>query len=281
MKATRPTIVDKFIRPGQYVADEVEKSLIVLHHTVGGSADSTLDWWNTDKDRVATALIVDRDGTIIRAFPEECYAWHLGQGVATETERRSIGIEMASEGGLTLRGDALYAFDGRKRFCHVSQTDKYFDAGRLFRGFRYFDVYDRAQVESVLRLVDWLCDEYGIPRQTPADHTSYSSGLKQYRGVIGHHHVRPDKSDIHAGFPWAELERVLSGREIGASAPHAMPPTSLPPDLPDRARNVFDAWTQPGPNVAAQLAAMQKVRKDWPTLGRALDALAGIPSVHA
>ncbi len=278
MKAARPPITDRFIRPGQFVADEVEKSLVALHHTVGGTAASTLDWWNTDKSRVATSFVVERNGVIYRAFPEECYAWHLGQGVATEHERRSIGIEIASEGGLTRRGDELFSFDGRKRFCHISETAKYYDAGQLWRGYRYFDVYDPAQVESVLQLVDWLCDEYDIPRQTPADHTSYSSGLKSYRGVIGHHHVRPDKSDIHAGFPWAELERVLARRGGEPSAPHAMPTASL---ALSHAPIVFDAWTQPGPNVPAQLAAMQKLRSEWPSLGRALDALAGIQHVDA
>ena len=32
-----------------------EKSLICLHHTVGGSAESTFRWWDTDPDPIGTA----------------------------------------------------------------------------------------------------------------------------------------------------------------------------------------------------------------------------------
>src|SRR5437868_10376792 len=46
------------------------KDLIVLHHTVGGSAKSTFDYWRTDPQHIGTAYIVERDGTIFEVFPD-------------------------------------------------------------------------------------------------------------------------------------------------------------------------------------------------------------------
>lgn len=57
----------------------------------------------------------------------------------------------------------------------------------------------------MVELVGHLCDTFGISRQTPGDHLSFNPALYDYKGVIGHHHVRGDKSDLHPGFPWDTL----------------------------------------------------------------------------
>ncbi len=40
----------------------------MLHHTAGGSARSTFNYWNGNATRIATAYIVERDGTIFEVF---------------------------------------------------------------------------------------------------------------------------------------------------------------------------------------------------------------------
>jgi len=54
------TVVDRTQRLDKkdYIAAETKKSLIVLHHTVGGSAQSTIDYWRSDPGRIATARCV-------------------------------------------------------------------------------------------------------------------------------------------------------------------------------------------------------------------------------
>jgi hypothetical protein len=37
------------------------------------------------------------------------------------------------------------------------------------------------------------------------DHFSHNERLHEFKGIIGHHHVRRDKSDIHPGFDWNKL----------------------------------------------------------------------------
>ena len=61
-------------------------------------------------------------------------------------------------------------------------------------------------LESVFKLVDHLLTLYSIPRQTPADHLGVDpQSYREFRGVLGHHQLRPDKTDVHPGFPWDEL----------------------------------------------------------------------------
>ena len=114
------------LAPGDYFHDIVKKTQIYLHHTVGGSAKSTFDYWQAQANHVATAFIVERDGTIFQVYDPHLWAWHLGLKLPSNTQanKQSIGIEMASEGALrsgkelnTMSGitkfdeDWLYAFD--------------------------------------------------------------------------------------------------------------------------------------------------------------------------
>lgn len=82
--------------------DVVPKTQLYLHHTVGGSAISTYNYWEGKTNRVATAYIIERDGTIYEVFDPHYWAWHLGLKTASNTiaNKQSIGIEIASEGAL-------------------------------------------------------------------------------------------------------------------------------------------------------------------------------------
>lgn len=197
---------------GQFVAEPQDKDLIVLHHTVGGSAKSTFDYWNRSPERIGTAFIVDRDGTIYSTFPAECWAYHLGLKGASAAggrhERRSIGIEIASEGALLESGGELYCFDIVSPRTHFARS-KAFDLGYPWRGRRWFDLYEAAQLASVFELVEDLLTRFHIPRQTVRDHRASfpADGTDRlaFRGVLAHCDLRADKTDTHPGFPWDDL----------------------------------------------------------------------------
>lgn len=193
----------------QYLSDVSRKSLIVLHHTAGATAESTFNYWRSNGARIGTAYIVARDGRVYEVFPPEKWAYHLGiKKTRGRVDRRSIGIEIASEGGLTNGSAAgkrrrLYSFDV------VSDRTEFhgpvYEAGDLYRGYSWFASYTPEAIASVGRLVDDLCSRFDIPRRTPSDHLSYSRDLRDFEGVLGHNHLRRDKSDLHPGFNWKAL----------------------------------------------------------------------------
>lgn len=218
-----PPDVDRSLRlkPDQYKPDVEEKSLIVLHHTVGGSAESTFKWWVDDPEPVGTAYIVARDGKVFEVFPPRQWAWHLGIK-SPRTEQRSIGIELASEGALTTQGDAgsevLYAFDGRRRLGLATTLLAEGRVVRLewpWRGYQWFDAYEEKQVTSTIKLVAYLCEMYGIQRWLPPreDLTLPADRRKWigWNGVLHHAMLRRSKTDLHPGFPWERLRYALEG----------------------------------------------------------------------
>jgi len=213
----------------QYFPQTQAKTAIVLHHTVGGSARSTFNWWHSDREaatgqqrRVGTAYLIERDGRIFEVFPPECWAYHLGlRDMAVE--QRTIGIELCSEGGLERRADDLWGI-GRS----LGAVDRLFEQERVYhipqgwRGFQWFDAYEEEQIVAACQLVRWLCERFNVPaampRATewygPADAKRWSA----FAGVIHHALLRPDKSDLHPGFPEWRLARLLGAWPIREAA---------------------------------------------------------------
>ncbi len=203
----------RFLLPTSEYKDEriARKNLIVLHHTVGGSARSTFRWWLTDPKPIGTAYLIERDGTIYEVFPPKCWAYHLGYGRRGD-EKRSIGIELASEGALLERGRELYCFD------RVSERTRYrgrvYDLGRTWRGYRYFAAYPAAQLRAAIELVGDLLLRFAIPPVVPRNaRTGITPRFREEHrlraGVLAHAHIRSDKTDVHPGFPWDRLVREL------------------------------------------------------------------------
>jgi len=115
--------IDRSLRLPQagYFPGPEPKTGIALHHTVGGTAASTIRWWRESRTRAGrprltgTAYVVERDGTVFEAFAPEGWAYQFGltwpQDTRLAFERRFVGIELASEGALIERDGALYCFD--------------------------------------------------------------------------------------------------------------------------------------------------------------------------
>ncbi len=199
-------LINKSVRleSKDYIQSETLKDLIVLHHTVGGTALSTINYWKADPNRIATAYVIERNGEVFEVFDPKHWAFHLGiKGSNGAVDKRSIGIELASEGGLIQRDGKLYSFD--KVTERTLFTQEYYDHGMPWRGYRFFDAYSDTQILSAIELINMLCGQFNITRQTPANHFDADDAYKQFTGILGHHHLRPDKSDVHPGFPWQKV----------------------------------------------------------------------------
>lgn len=188
----------------QYIQQLTRKTRIVLHHTVGGTAQSTFDYWKSTGERIATAFIIERDGTIYQCFDPKFWAYHIGTGSNDADNQASIGIELASEGALIEKNGVLYKFNARRG--NEVRRETVYDHKIPYRGYRYFDAYDEPQLQACIELVEHLLTQFPtIPRQTPLHHTEFFSSWKRFGGVVSHTHLRRDKSDVHPGFPWQRL----------------------------------------------------------------------------
>lgn len=200
----------------EYFAETQPKSGLCIHHTVGGSARSTFDWWMADRTgsgrrrRVGTAYIIARDGTVHEVFDPEAWAYQFGLRWPLEQklafEKRFVGIELANRGPLIERDGQLYCFDRVSDGTRVDR-DTAFDFGEKWRRYRFYTPYPEVQLTALIELVDTLCDRFSIPRAVPEDPLAFfGQDLSEFSGIIGHTMVRPDKTDPN---PDAEFWRTI------------------------------------------------------------------------
>ena len=174
--------------------DKAVKKQIVLHHTAGGSAQSSINGWNADATPVATAFVIDRDGTIFQAFPSWCWAYALGVNQANyrTLEAQAVQIELASYGYLKEINGEFYTAYGNK-----IAPDKVCKLQVPFRGQKYYEAYTPAQIESTIMLVKYLAEAYKIDVRFKSDMFDLNQrALRGEPGLFTHCSFRTDKSDI-------------------------------------------------------------------------------------
>jgi N-acetyl-anhydromuramyl-L-alanine amidase AmpD len=201
--------------PGQYIATETDKSLIVLHFTAGSTAQGALASWANDRRMVATAYIVDLDGSVYEVFNPKYWAYALGiKGPGGPTiERRAIQIEMVGWGPLTLDGDGnnLKAWTG-KVVCSLEDKSKYVKLNNVWRTKQYFSAFRSEQVEATALLVKNLCEKFNIPPNIPPNdklNVCDVRWLSSWHGIAGHDNARSDKWDPSPAFPWRWFQERL------------------------------------------------------------------------
>ena len=228
-------IYDNLLSDEEYIKKETHKDTIWLHHTAGGSRpDWTIGGWEKDfqKDdsgnpildtngvpkplKVGTHYVIGRksstngdslwDGAIIRAFEDKYWAYHLGvNNNSLNLNSRSIGIEICNYGPLTLKNGTFFNYVNKP----INQSEVV-ELEKPFRGYKYWEKYTDAQIESTRKLILYLSNKWGIEIQSGIYNNEwfeYSDGWFTNGGLRSHTQVRKDKFDI---FPQKEMIEMLN-----------------------------------------------------------------------
>jgi N-acetyl-anhydromuramyl-L-alanine amidase AmpD len=208
----------------EYVKEVHAKNQVVLHHTVSGQhINGDVNWWLSDKQRIATCILIEHDGTIHQVFSSKFWAFHLGENGKDHVkmglpykrnDKNSIGIEIDSWGGLVKHTDNKWypaKWDKTaKKFLpntKVKALENVQEYPKKFRGFYAFEKYTDAQIESVRQLLVFWNKTYGIPLEYNEDMWDLSyNALAGKSGIYSHTSYRSDKSDCH---PQPELIEML------------------------------------------------------------------------
>lgn len=205
-----PDIQKVPLATNQYVVQAQKKTSIFLHHTAGGNAAGTINWWAQDPKKIATAYVIDRDGTIIECFDPKYWASHLGAKGYPGLEKSSIGIELAAWGGVTVaaaddpkgkykKGDFIHYLKRKVPAGEVSQVN--------WRQQKFYHKYTDAQIKALKSLLVYLMEKFGISFQADRKEFWQYRGPKDLPpGVWSHTTVRTDKEDI---FPQKELVDMI------------------------------------------------------------------------
>lgn len=172
------------------------KKQIVLHHTVSSTTNSPIDWWKQDPQHIGVAFVIGKDGVINQIWEPQYWAYHIGTGSRTIDNKQSIGIEIVNEGFLQLK-DGIYYWNGRN--TKLADQSKVLKLDSPWRGTQYYATYTDEQFNAVIELCAMLTKQFNIPR-TVIDTYQYEQSLLSFPGIVSHHNLRADKSDVSKAF---------------------------------------------------------------------------------
>jgi len=204
-------ILLKQLPPRKYFAQKLKKDLIVLHFT------ASYTWQVAYKTfmkagRVCTPYIVDLAGPkhIIKLYEDKYWSYHLG--IKTDPDhlqdKRSIGIEIVNIGPAWYRDGKWFDYVGKQwsESEIIAGTNRGADGGVRFPD---------EQVEAVCRLVNELCDRYGIPKRVPMDKMSCRlPQINKFSGITTHQMFRKDKYDLGPAWPWEKMMELCGLEEV-------------------------------------------------------------------
>jgi len=183
------------------------KKQIFLHHSAGSdNGDLMFDSWEKDnRGRVATAIGIIDDGTVIKGYDERFWGGHVGN---LNLNRKSIGVELMAYGFLDEKdGEFFTAYPKPKSYKHKISNSKVCSLEKPFKGMKYFEAYTKAQIDSVGKWVLLNSMRFDIPlNYTEAefifDIKNRPLILNERLGVYTHAAIEPTKTDC---FPQPEL----------------------------------------------------------------------------
>lgn len=203
---------------GQWMAENVDKRQIVLHHTASGDgSQGDVNTWAATPEKVATAFIVERTGQIVQLYPSAQWGYHLGVSHPRwpQHDRQSIGIEIDSWGYLQKKAGKFYSWAGVE--IPADRVQAY--PGTGYRGQIHFEKYTVQQIQAIKDLVEYLANKY----QIPAGFDSSIFEINQHAldiaaGVFAHGSFRKDKTDAHPqpellalGTSWKQWDTTRKG----------------------------------------------------------------------
>ncbi len=198
-------IVQSPLDKSQYFQEKYTKRQIVIHHTASSSnAKNVITGWQKNTERIGVAFVIDREGVIHQAFSSEYWAHHLGTHELNNTllNKQSIGVELCNWGPLKLQKSKYINYLNQE----IPFDDVYIH-DILYRGAFFYQKYTNEQLKSLKNLINYLSENYNIPKDYKSDMWDVSKlALAGNSGIYSHVSYRKDKSDCH---PQKELIEIL------------------------------------------------------------------------
>jgi hypothetical protein len=213
-------IEQKYMDKDEYLIGPTKKEYLFLHHTAGGHDPySVVKMWNNDtRGKVGTEFVLGGqsvfngnsiyDGTIVQAFPEGSYGWHLGDNGSQHMHSHSVGIEVCNFGPIK---------DGKTYTGQKADVKQIVELNESFRGYKTWHRYSDKQILVLKDLILHIANRDGIDIRKGLISEIKKSGVKGFdfnsdayngkvKGMWTHTNTRKDKSDM---FPQQELIDML------------------------------------------------------------------------
>jgi len=206
-------IENYYLPKGEYASKSYPLKYCYLHHTAGRENPYRVidSWGKDDRGRVGTEFVLggishtsgsDKyDGIMLKAFPDDGYAYHLGKTGSGKMNKSSVGIEICSMGYLD-NDNRTYV----NSTCIDSQIIK---LSEPFKGRIYWHKYSDKQIEQTHLWLKFIQERDQIDMKKGLQELIHKHGVTKafdfhedayfgkIEGLLTHTNVRKDKTDCY------------------------------------------------------------------------------------
>jgi len=148
--------------------------------------------WNT--------FTISRDGKIYQHYDDKYYSDFLG---IKEGDKISISIVLENMGCLFETESGKY-MNWLNEFCDNDRVVE-----KEWLSYDYWEKYTDDQLDSLIELIEFLCDKHNIPK-TFIEFHSYHKNIHKFKGIVFKGNYIEDSSDMNPLLNTDQLTEMLS-----------------------------------------------------------------------
>jgi hypothetical protein len=187
-----------------YYTEKTDKEVIIL----GNSFNSGIKHVNGWKNRLGgnytktTTFTVDRKGVIYKHFEDDCYSDFIGSKFI---DKKSITITLENIGWLDKDHikDRYIDWVGNIYKRRVKVFEK------RWRGYSYWEPYTTKQINSAIKLANYLCEKHDIPKKV-VSHNTKVDGIESFSGVAYRSNFFKENTDLNPSFDFKKFKNKIS-----------------------------------------------------------------------
>lgn len=190
-----------------YIQSETVKKQIVMAHTYTNNMRHYVKWTNrlVGKYKKTAPFTISFDGTIYSHFDPLNSSFFFGN---SELDRKSIVILLENEGWLVKNGE-------KNEFInwvgHIYNRPEEIVEKR-WRGYTHWAPYTKQQMDSAIKLVNSLCEEFYIEKFVMPHNTKVET-LDNFKGVMYRSNLEKHYTDLSPAWNFEEFKYKLENYE--------------------------------------------------------------------
>ena len=181
-----------------YHKKNFKKTQIVVGHNSRKGMIHFESWINRRNGnyKKTSAFTIDKDGNVYQHFDPKNYSDFLD----CEQDRCNISITLVNEGWLRL--NEMNVFVDWLGHTYSKESDF---IEKSWRNKKYWKKYTDKQFESLKNLIEHLCVEFGIPKETIGNNV-YNENVDIFKGITFRSNYFKDITDVSPAF---EVEKII------------------------------------------------------------------------
>lgn len=174
------------------VGNYKRKKQIILTHTARNLRDyiSSLKYRYNGNNKKLPHYIISRDGTIYNIIPPNTYSNYMD---VRSHNKNSVIISLENLGWL--RKNPLNSY--YVNWIGNEHRDSIYE--RKWRGHYFWQPYTEEQNKSLIELVDFICDEFNIPKEI-IGHNVKVEGIEKFNGIVTKSNYYTESTDLNPAF---------------------------------------------------------------------------------